>query len=404
MGARATGLIGAKVMARSRHAEIAGAGFAGLVAANALAERGWTVRVHERTPSLRAEGYAISVQPNMMKVLETLGLLDSVLDGGLRIVRREVRDGGNRLTMTAHGGSLRVSRAHLNAVLAARAEQLGVEIVTGSRAAGAEPDGTLVLADGTRRGADLVVAADGVESAIRNSLGLMRSRRLMPDGAFRVMISRTASEVRDEADLGPMTTEHWSGKRRVISSPCDAHQLYLALTCMAADDAGRAIPIQAEAWRCSFPHLGELFDRIEREADWSRVAWVRFQTIVLNRWSAGRIALVGDAAHAMPPNLGQGGGCAMMNALALAVALDEQGSVEQALALWERRERPLIEHTQRWSRLYGRLALWPDTLRSAAFGAFDRIGFLQARYQRTARHVPTGYRPAASPRTVPTGR
>ena len=43
------------------------------------------------------------------------------------------------------------------------------------------------------------------------------------------------------------------------------------------------------------------------------------------------------------------------------------------------------------------LALWLAALRSGVFAAFDRIGFLQARYQRTARHVPTGYRPAASP-------
>ena len=59
---------------RLRHAEIAGAGFGGLVAAVALAERGWTVRVHERTPVLRAEGFAIAMQPNMLKVVESLGV------------------------------------------------------------------------------------------------------------------------------------------------------------------------------------------------------------------------------------------------------------------------------------------------------------------------------------------
>ena len=66
----------------------------------------------------------------------------------------------------------------------------------------------------------------------------------------------------------------------------------------------------------------------------------------------------------MPPDLDQGGGCAMMIALALAVALDERGSVDQALDLWETRERPLIEHTQRWSPLHGRLVLCPDSMHS----------------------------------------
>ena len=50
-----------------------------------------------------------------------------------------------------------------------------------------------------------------------------------------------------------------------------------------------------------------------------------FEVITLKRWSAGRLAIVGDAAHAQAPNLGQGGGCAMMNGLGLAVAIEETG-------------------------------------------------------------------------------
>jgi 2-polyprenyl-6-methoxyphenol hydroxylase-like FAD-dependent oxidoreductase len=61
----------------------------------ARAERGWTVRVHERTPVLRAEGFAIAMQPNMLKVVESLGVRDEVLRGGLRIVRRETRNRQN---------------------------------------------------------------------------------------------------------------------------------------------------------------------------------------------------------------------------------------------------------------------------------------------------------------------
>jgi 2-polyprenyl-6-methoxyphenol hydroxylase-like FAD-dependent oxidoreductase len=94
----------------------------------------------------------------------------------------------------------------------------------------------------------------------------------------------------------------------------------------------------------------------------------------------------------MSPNLGQGSGCAMMNALALAVALDERPDVGEALQLWERRERPLTEHTQRWSTIYGAVTTWPEQLRSLAFNALGNIGWLRRRYQRTANHIPTGYR------------
>ena len=54
-------------------------------------------------------------------------------------------------------------------------------------------------------------------------------------------------------------------------------------------------------------------------ADRERVNWVPFQVLRLARWSSGRVAVLGDAAHALPPDLGQGGGCAMMNALSSAV-------------------------------------------------------------------------------------
>ena len=66
-----------------RHAEVAGAGFAGLTAAIALAKRGWSIRVHERAPTLRPEGFAIIIQANGFRVLQALGVYEAVLAGSL---------------------------------------------------------------------------------------------------------------------------------------------------------------------------------------------------------------------------------------------------------------------------------------------------------------------------------
>jgi 2-polyprenyl-6-methoxyphenol hydroxylase-like FAD-dependent oxidoreductase len=376
-----------------RHAEIAGAGFGGLVAAVALAQRGWSVRVHERTPAIRAEGFAIAMQPNMLRVLESLGLREQILSGGLLIVRRETRNGKDEVTMSLRGqGAHRVSRQHILNVLAAEAASLGVAIEPESPVAAADPAGELRLADGRRLSADLVVGADGVNSAVRDSLGLLSHRTVHNDGALRTLISRTPQDVAEDATLGPRTCEYWSGTRRVITSPCSSRELYVALSCLAADAAGRAVPIDVGSWTKSFPHLTALFERIAAETAWSRVRWTRFETIRLKRWHAGKVAVLGDAAHAMSPNLGQGSGCAMMNALALAAALEEVPDLPRALELWERRERPLTEHTQRWSTLYGHVTHWPEQLRSLAFNALGNIGWLRRRYQRTANHIPTGYR------------
>jgi 2-polyprenyl-6-methoxyphenol hydroxylase-like FAD-dependent oxidoreductase len=192
-----------------------------------------------------------------------------------------------------------------------------------------------------------------------------------------------------DPDTAGKVIEWWSGTRRIIFGACSPSEIYIALSCRAEDGSGRRIPLDRASWTQAFPFNAELFERIERDADWPHVVWMPFQLIRLKSWSAGRVAVVGDAAHAMPPNLGQGGGCAMMNALGLAVALEQAENVEAGLAAWEARERPLTEHTQRWSRLYSSLATWPLLLRRGAFWMLSQKP-LQARYRRTANHVPTG--------------
>ncbi len=136
----------------------------------------------------------------------------------------------------------------------------------------------------------------------------------------------------------------------------------------------------------AFPHLEALIDRIGDQGRYDR-----FDLIKLKRWSAGRVAFIGDAAHALPPNIGQGGGCAMMNALSLAVYLESRQTISRsALALWERNERPLTEHTQRISYFLGLPTTWPPALRAAALGIAGRSKWLVRQRTRTALHRPTG--------------
>ena len=80
----------------------------------------------------------------------------------------------------------------------------------------------------------------------------------------------------------------------------------------------------------------------------------------------------------------------MMNALSLAVFLDRHLDVESALETWERAERPLTDHTQRISRLYGMPTFWPPKLRALLYAIAGRSRWLTLQRTRTARHVPTG--------------
>ena len=315
-----------------------------------------------------------------------MGAYEAAVKGAPFAHTREVRDDRNRVISVHRWAGSRVfsivRQTVINA-LAAAATGCGVEIVTGSAATGASADGKLVLADGRRLSADLIVAADGSNSALRDALGLLSQRKYLVDGCTRLLIAKTAEE-RLSAD-GATTVEYWSGSRRVLYTPCSETDVYIALTMLDCDEVAKAVPVRKDAWKGWFPHLDTLIERLGEEGRYDR-----FDLIKLRRWSAGRVAVIGDAAHALPPNIGQGGGCAMMNALSLAVYLDRERDVPSALATWERNERPVTEHAQRVSYLLGLPTTWPPALRAMALGVAGRSKWLVRQRTKTALHRPTG--------------
>ena len=371
---------------KKRNAEIVGAGFAGLTAACALAQRGWSVRVHERADRLRTTGAGIYIYENGLRVLEAVGAYDAAVQGAPFAHTREVRDGRDRLISVHRWTGSRVFsivRQNVINALAAAATRAGVVIVTNSTATGATVEGELLFADGGNVKADLIVGADGSNSRLRDLLGLLSKRKYLVDGCIRLLLDKTEAE-RAPAD-GAKTIEYWSGTRRLLYTPCSETDIYIALTMLDDDAPAKAVPVRKDEWKRAFPHLETLIDRIGASGRYDR-----FELIKLKRWSAGRVAFIGDAAHALPPNIGQGGGCAMMNALSLSVYLQRDNEVSAALQTWERQERPLTEHTQRISYFLGLPTTWPPALRAAALGIAGRSKWLVRQRTRTALHRPTG--------------
>jgi 2-polyprenyl-6-methoxyphenol hydroxylase-like FAD-dependent oxidoreductase len=368
-----------------RHAEIVGAGFAGLTAACALAQRGWSVRVHERADQLRTTGAGIYIYENGLRVLEAVGAYEAAVKGAPVAHTREVRDDHNRVISVHRWGGSRVFSIVRQTVINALAEQAtraGVEIVLRSAGAIASDDGELLLQNGTKHRADLIVAADGTNSRLRDAFDLVETRKILPDGATRMLIDKIPQE---RGQDGATTVEYWSGSRRVLYTPCSDTEVYIALTMLNDDQVAIATPVRQDAWKRWFPHLEALIDRCGGEARYDP-----FELIRLKRWSQGKMAVIGDAAHALPPNIGQGGGCAMMNALALAVHLDGAKDVPAALAKWERTERPITDHTQRVSVALGWPTTWPPKLRALALSLAGKSKWVVRQRTKTALHRPTG--------------
>jgi 2-polyprenyl-6-methoxyphenol hydroxylase-like FAD-dependent oxidoreductase len=382
-------------MARG-HAAVAGAGVAGLIAAIALAQRGWSVSVHERASDLRSYGAGISCWYNFTKVLKAVGVYERCAANCRPLYVRETRDEHNRVLYSIRGAdhpserALLLTRRDLLEALGDRARSAGAEILLSSRVVGADPAGSLILEDGSIRKADLVIGADGVNSPVRDSVGLLRVRRPLTQGAVRLLIPRLSEERRSED--GRKSIEYWSGFRRLYYSACNEDEVYLAFMVQVNDAEGRATPIGKAAWKASFPLLNDLIDRVGNDGRWDP-----FEHVSLHRWSRGRVALVGDAATAMAPNIGQGGGMAAVNALALAVHVSASRTVEEGLERWEVRERPLSEYTQRVSYWYGRLNDMPPGIRANAMRLLGRSKLAVDLRQRPAHHVPLGYVPTVPP-------
>ena len=354
---------------------IAGGGIAGLTAGLAFARKGWRVSVHEQDDELRILGAGIYIWENGLRVLDALGVLGAATWDALPAWRHEKRDADGMLfaqsRLTPRFRLYVPTREQLLIALYEGLIAAGGEVCFGSRALAADPDGALHFADGGAVRADLVIAADGINSPIRDGLGLLRWRREAAQFGYRAMIRREPSE--RKSDIGRTHCENWNGARRLLYAPCTDDLAYVQLTSLKGDPRGNAVPIDREFWRDLFPHLAWIVDRIpdDGRGDW-------FELIKVCRWAEGRVVLVGDSATAQPPFLGQGGGCAMMSGYVLAEAVDRASDIDSGIAEWQRRQRRLAEWVQRVSYWYGQLALLPPALRVAAFRAIARSDWLQA--------------------------
>jgi len=343
-------------------AEIAGAGLAGLAAAAALAQRGWKVRVHEKGRQLREIGAGLYLWENALDAMREIGVYDKVAEVGVRSMTPRALLDHNHSEIELRRPDdvvpelIVVLRTELHRILAECAMDHGVEIVTNSRVLGADPEGRLEFESGYGPKADLVIGADGVFSKVRDSLKLATDIIELKDGCGRHLIPRKAGDSLDERRV-----EMWSGGRRIGMAPASKDHHYVFLCCPESDIAGRTQqPFNLEAWVESHPWYRDYLERLPRHP---AEHWRPFYNVHCSSWSKGRVCIIGDAAHGMAPNLGQGACVAMVNGVVLARTLTGAHDVEGALRRWETSERPYILQTQRMSYLYGAVGTrWPRKL------------------------------------------
>lgn len=369
----------------SKHCEIAGAGFAGLTAGLLLAQRGWSVRIHERASAVREVGAGIFLHHNGLCVLEEAGVLPSIAKLGVELeADRMIDERGRLMQQRRLAGDSRVwafPREVLIQGLRTAAQDGGVEVMTDSEIVRADPKGELESADGRTWPGDVAIGADGYRSAVRTSLGLKRVEKALSTTSTRYLLK--GRELAPE----PVTTEHWSGSRRIALAACGPDSTYVYMACKASDKLGGKQPLDVESWSASFPRLSAVFQRLSHHIP----VQGPYSFVQCSAWSSGRVALLGDAAHALAPTLGQGTNLAMSNARTL-VAYLEPDDISHGLRQWEAQVRWVTDATQLWASRYDNATKrWPkplSRLRNAVIWSFGASSYLNARMRVADTHPP----------------
>ncbi|MEQ0562181.1 FAD-dependent monooxygenase [Amycolatopsis sp. NEAU-NG30] len=372
-------------------AVVAGGGIGGLAAAVGLHRIGWTVTVLEQAPRFGDVGAGISLWPNALRCLDELGVdlgehLAVQREGGFRDRR------GRRITRydaagfeRRHGRPLgAIHRKHLVAALrdALPAESLR----TGAEVTEIREDGHVRFTGGDLQ-ADLVVAADGIRSRTR--------RALFPHHPEPVYAGSTAYRGVVHHPGARLSTSYDRGTEAGVL-PLTGGDVYWWIAHVTEPG------LPPENLRQTF---GGWHDPIP-----ALIAATPPETVLhhdlyhlatpLPSYVRGRVALLGDAAHAMPPFLGQGGCQALEDAVVLAHALSTSDTVETALRRYDEQRRPRSQKVARESRRAGKLgpqltsplaiALRTAVLRTLPASATARMGA-----------GITGWRPPRLPRPVP---
>ena len=192
-----------------------------------------------------------------------------------------------------------------------------------------------------------------------------------------------------------MITEYWNGARRLLYNPCTDGEDYIFLSAPVGDERASRLPVDRDLWRREFPIVAEYWTGSARPA--AGTGWSTSGAGLVT----GNVAIIGDAAHAMPPNLGQAANTAFTNAMSLAASVTGRGDIEQALRDWEVNERPLTDHVQRLSYYYGFfLGKWRASLlalRGDILRALQPSAWIDEVLNRGMRHMPAGAGMDAAP-------
>jgi 3-hydroxybenzoate 6-monooxygenase len=354
---------------RAERVLIAGGGIGGLAAAIALGRQSISTEILERSRSGDETGAGIQLGPNATRALETLGLLDTIAPFAFRPDAIWLHDGlsGRKLTTVPLGRRvverygapyLTLQRSDLHAALGMAAASMStVNLRQGFEVADIEAQGAEILAraaGGTQVMGTSLIGADGLWSTVRPCINPYARLRHTGATAWRALLPRKGLPPPLDAPVVGL----WLGPR--------AHLVHYPLR--GGDDLNIVAVTEGGAARQGWNEPADAKALVAHFAGWSREAqsvlqqaqgwrsWSLYRLDGLSRYSMGRIALLGDAAHPILPYLAQGAALAIEDAVTLALSIAQcPGDPPNAFRRYETWRQPRDARVQRLSRRLGRL-------------------------------------------------
>ncbi|SDM48970.1 FAD-dependent oxidoreductase [Nonomuraea jiangxiensis] len=344
---------------------VVGAGLGGVAAAVGLQRAGHEVTLFERGAELREAGTGIVVMPNGLRALDALGLAEDVRPHVIHATQGGLRDWRGRPLLVTNladaqrevGAPAILDRAELHRALSAPLPPHLVRTATPVERLEPGPTGVTVISDGHPVAtADAVIAADGIGSRLREQLfprhpGLRRTGRMdlrgmlpRPPGLAPDLLAGQLVDRRSGAMFGlfPVGEDrlYWFTDSALLGTPPGAEEARRQMLSLMAD------------WHPLVTALIEATPPTDIHVD-----PIASLAGPLPSFAAGRIALLGDAAHAMPPDLGQGASQAFEDAAALTRHLTgaEPADVAQRLLRYDAERRPIANRMMRAASRQSRL-------------------------------------------------
>ncbi|KGI78089.1 FAD-dependent oxidoreductase [Oleiagrimonas soli] len=362
---------------------VIGYGSGGQAAAILLSRDDHRVEVFERVAQPGPVGAGFLLQPVGLQVLWEMGLLDAVLAHGAPIRRLFGRTVRGRAVMDMRYGDLDARLFGLGLQRGALFELFDAAWTEGrclhAGRAITQLDveqGVLTDAQGRRHeGFDLIVVADGSASQLRSQVAPARFDRAYPWGAQWCLVEQGAWSWPDELQQRYVAARAMAGMLPVGTRPSDPTKRLSFFWSLPG--AALAKAVDAPSWRRELRSVWpETAAQLADVAVTDALAPARYRDTVQRSWFRDRAVLLGDAAHAMSPQLGQGVNMALLDALALRDALRMHASVGESLAAYQHERRAHLGIYHFWSRwltpLFQSDRRWGPALRDALFHPLSR--------------------------------